>query len=132
MNWLTILQEIFEVCIVPLLGILTTYFVKWVKIKTEEIQAKENNELYNKYIEMLSTTITSCVIATNQTYVNALKDKNAFTAEAQQEAFNRTKDAVLSILSEEAMNYLNSAVGDLNTYIEKKIEEEVLTAKAWN
>lgn len=132
MNWLTILQEIFEVCIVPLLGILTTYFVKWVKIKTEEIQAKENNELYNKYIEMLSTTITSCVIATNQTYVNALKDKNAFTAEAQQEAFNRTKDAVLSILSEEAMNYLNSAVGDLNAYIEKKIEEEVLTAKAWN
>lgn len=132
MSWLTILQEIFEVCIVPLLGILTTYFVKWVKIKTEEIQTKEDNELYNKYIEMLSTTITSCVIATNQTYVNALKDKNAFTAEAQQEAFNRTKDAVLSILSEDAMNYLNSAVGDLNAYIEKKIEEEVLTAKAWN
>lgn len=132
MNWLIILQEIFEVCIVPLLGILTTYFVKWVKVKTEEIQAKENNELYDKYIEMLSNTITSCVIATNQTYVNALKEKNAFTAEAQQEAFNRTKDAVLSILSEDAMNYLNTAVGDLNAYIEKKIEEEVLTAKAWN
>lgn len=132
MDWLVILQEIFEVCIVPLLGILTTYFVKWVKIKTEEIQSKEDNELYTKYIDMLSNTITSCVIATNQTYVNALKEKNAFTIEAQEEAFKRTKDAVLSILSQEAMDYLNSAVGDLNAYIEKKIEEEVLTAKAWN
>lgn len=31
---------------------------------------------------MLGNTIETCVIATNQTYVNALKDKNAFTPEA--------------------------------------------------
>jgi len=36
---------------------------------------------------MLDDTITKCVIATNQTYVDSLKDKNAFDKAAQEEAF---------------------------------------------
>jgi hypothetical protein len=30
MDWLKILQEIFTVCIIPLLGILTKYLVDWI------------------------------------------------------------------------------------------------------
>lgn len=132
MIWLQMLQEIFEVCIIPLLGILTTYIIKLIKVKANEIQTKKDNDLFSKYIGMLSDTVTSCVIATNQTYVNALKSQNVFTIEAQQEAFSMTKEAVLTILSQEAQEYLNVAVGDLNAYIEKMIEEEVVTAKAWS
>ena len=36
-----------------------------------------------------------------------------------------TCDAVLSILSQEAIVYLTSAVGDLNAYITNQIEAEV-------
>jgi hypothetical protein len=73
----------------------------------------------------LSDTIISCVIATNQTYVNALKDKNMFDAAAQKEAFTRTYDAVMSILSIDAVKFLNGAVGDLDAYIRKTIEAQV-------
>ena len=36
-TWMPMLQEIFKVCIVPLLGILTTYFVIFVKAKAKEL-----------------------------------------------------------------------------------------------
>ena len=75
MDWMEMLKQIFQVCIIPLLGILTVYIVKFINAKSEELKATANNELYQKYITLLTDTITSCVIATNQTYVDALKDK---------------------------------------------------------
>ena len=124
MNWLKMLYEILEVCIIPLLGILTIYAVKFIKIKSDEITKKTNNEIANKYIDLLSTTISDCVIATNQTYVEVLKKDNAFTAEAQKEAFKLTYDAVMGVLSEDAKTYLTSIYGDLTAYITTKIEAE--------
>lgn len=125
MNWLNLLYEILEVCIIPLLGLLTVYAVKFIKIKSDEISKKANNETASKYIDLLSNTISDCVIATNQTYVEALKKENAFTAEAQKEAFQLTYDAVMSVLSDDAKVYLTSIYGDLSAYIATKIEAEV-------
>lgn len=129
MNWLEMLQQIFQVCIVPLLGILTSYLVVFIKNKTKQLEESTDNELYQKYMRLLSETVTNCVIATNQTYVEALKNKNAFDVDAQREAFNLTYQAVLRILSQDATEFLSNAVGDLDTYIRKMIEAEVNTNK---
>ena len=125
MNWMEMLQKIFEICIIPLLGVLTTYLVVFIRQKSKELQETTDNELYKKYIEMLQDTIVRCVIATNQTYVEALKNKNAFDKEAQAEAFRMTYDAVMAILTDDAKDYLANVVGDLQTYIIKLIEAEV-------
>lgn len=125
MEWQELLTAIFEVCIIPLLGILTTFFVKWVNAKSEEIKTNIDDATLKKYMDMLSDTITSCVVATNQTYVETLKAQGKFDSEAQEVAFQMTSTAVIEILSDEAKIYLTTAVGDLNTYITKKIEAEV-------
>lgn len=130
MNWMEMLQKIFEVCIIPLLGILTTYLIIFINKKSKELQETTDNELYKKYIGMLQDTVVRCVIATNQTYVDALKDKNAFDKEAQAEAFKMTYEAVIAILSDDAKEYLSSAVGDLQKYITELIEAEVNVNKA--
>ena len=130
MNWLEMLQQIFEVCIIPLLGVLTTYLVMFIKNKSAALQEQTDNELYKKYIALLDETITKCVIATNQTYVEALKNKNAFDPEAQKKAFEMTYQSVLAILSKDAQEYLTEAVGDLNAYIVKSIEAQVNANKA--
>ena len=44
MEWQELLTAIFEVCIIPLLGILTTFFVKWVNAKSEELAKKYNQK----------------------------------------------------------------------------------------
>jgi hypothetical protein len=74
---------------------------------------------------MLNETITDCVIATTQTYVETLKKQGKFDTDAQKEAFNQTYNAVMVILNDEAKEYLNSAVGDLKLFITQKIEAEV-------
>ena len=125
MDWMKMLQEIFEVCIIPLLGILTTYLVIFIKQKSKELQDTTDNALYKKYIDMLQDTVVRCVIATNQTYVEALKNKNAFDKEAQIEAFKMTYDAVMSILTDDAKKYLENTFGDLQEYITKLIEAQV-------
>lgn len=129
MEWLTLLYEILQVCIIPLLGVLTTYIVKFINVKSEEIKATTDSELAAKYITMLTQTISDCVIATNQTYVDALKKDNAFTKEAQEEAFKKTYEAVLATLTDDAKDYLAEIYGDLNAYIKNKIEAEVNAAK---
>ena len=119
------LAQIFEVCIIPLLGVLTTYFIKFVNAKSAEIGTKVKNETQKKYLEMLNNTITDCVIATTQTYVDSLKKQGTFDAEAQKVAFTMTYESVVKLLTDEATEYLNETVGDLQLYITQKIEAEV-------
>lgn len=126
---INILALIFEVCIIPLLGILTKWVCSYFTKKMNEAQAKTDNEIFEKYITMLSDTINRCVMATNQTYVDTLKKEGKFDLEAQKTAFNMTKEAVLSILSEEALTYLKNILGDLDTYIDSLIEANVKLIK---
>ena len=129
MEWMVLLQQIFELCVIPLLGVLTAYAVSFIRAKTSELKTNHSNELLGKYVTMLSDTVCDCVIATNQTYVEALKNKNAFDEEAQKTAFEKTYNAVISILSVEAKEYLTSIYGDLSAYIMNMIEAEVNRSK---
>lgn len=125
MEWLPLAYEILQVCVIPLLGVLTAYVIKFINFKSIEIQNQVDNDLADKYIAMITDTISACVMATNQTYVEVLKKQNAFTAEAQKEAFNLTYNAVMSILTDDAKDYLAEIYGDVSAYITNKIEAEV-------
>lgn len=129
MDWMVMLYQIFELCIIPLLGVLTMYLVQFIRKKSQEIADKTDSELADKYIRMLTDTITTCVIATNQTYVESLKKQGRFDTEAQKEAFKLTYNAVMSVLTDEAKNYLTSIYGDLTAYITSRIEAEVNVSK---
>ena len=125
MTWAVLVQQIIEVCVIPLLGLLTAYIISYIKTKNKVFQAEMDNALYKKYMDMLENTITKCVIATNQTYTDALKKAGTFDMDKQKQAFQLTYNAVLAILTDEAREYLTSAVGDLNAYITKQIEATV-------
>lgn len=129
MDWLAILTQIFEVCIIPLLGLLTAWLISFINTKRNQLVDKSKNDTMDKYISMLADTITNCVIATNQTYVENLKKDKMFTAEAQKEAFNKTYNAVMDILTDEAKEYLAEVYGDLSAYITQRIEAEVALNK---
>ena len=124
-----LLAQIFQICIIPLLGILTKYVVDFLNAKREETKAKTDNEIAHKYIDMINQTITDCVVATNQTYVDSLKETGTFDKAAQEKAFNDTLNAVLAILSDDAKDYIASITGDVNVYLANQIEATVNTNK---
>lgn len=120
-----IVIQIIQVCVIPLLGILTKYLVDYLTAKRNEINSKTDNETAQKYTNMVYQTVVDCVIATNQTYVDSLKKSGSFDEAAQKEAFNRTMNAIMTILSDDAKEYITEATGDLNTYLTQLIEAEV-------
>ncbi len=120
-----LITQIFQVCLIPLLGLLTKFLVDFLKAKRDEAKAQIGNITAKKYIDMLTDTVTRCVIATNQTYVNSLKEQGTFDEVAQQIAFDKTLNAVVDILSQDAKTYLRSITGDLSTYLVELIEAEV-------
>lgn len=119
------LQQIFDLCVVPLLGVVTTYIVKLINKKNKEIDTKLTSEVALKYNDIVSNIIKECVISTNQTYVDALKGQNLFDSDAQKEAFKKTYDKVMSILTDAIKEQLSNVYGDLTIYITTKIEAEV-------
>ena len=52
MDTMELLQQIFQVCIIPLLGVLTTYLVMFIRNKTDQLKKETDNELYQKYMEI--------------------------------------------------------------------------------
>lgn len=124
-----LLQQLFELVLFPLMGIGTVYLIALISNKIKQIKQNTDNDLLDKYLSMLENTITDCVIATTQTYVDSLKKQGAFDADAQKVAFTKTYTNVMRILTEDAKEYLEQALGDLESYVYNKIESEVALNK---
>jgi hypothetical protein len=129
MDWIVILQEIFDLVLIPLLAIIAKYFIQFVSIKMDEIKNKQTSEEAKKYLDQVEKAVENCVVATNQTYVESLKNKNAFDAEAQKEAFRMTYEALMATLTVEAKEFLAIAYGDMEVYLKTLIEAKVNTNK---
>jgi hypothetical protein len=127
--WETIITTIFEVCILPLLALLTTFVIRWLNSKRNEALAKTDNETTQKYINIAADIIENAVIATTETYVKTLKAEGKFDKEAQLKALEATKDAVLKTLSDDAKQHLMGSIGDLESYITNKIEAVIKNTK---
>lgn len=129
MNWTEILNKLFQLCIIPICGVATAYIVAFIKSKTKEVEQSIENETAHKYLDMAEKIICDVVIATNQTYVDALKDKNAFDAAAQVEAFQKTKTAVMALITDNMKKVINEATGDFDVWVDILIEAKVKEVK---
>ena len=125
MEWNEIISTLLYAIITGAVGVLTTFATLWIKQKMGIAQQNAKTEEGKKYLGMLEETIVNCVLTTNQTYVSNLKKDNMFDAEAQKNAFKMTYDSVMSVLSADAMKFLNETYNDVPKLIESMIEAQV-------
>jgi hypothetical protein len=131
MNLTEAVKQIFELITYPVLGIGGIYLTYLIGVKIQELKQKTNNDTTKKYLDMLNNTISSAVLATTQTYVDTLKKEGKFDLEAQKNAFQQTYNSVMKVLTDEAVKYITTSVGDLETYVTNKIEAEVKLTKTF-
>ena len=129
MNWTEVLEQVFELIVYPVLSIGSIYLTYLISIKIKELKQKAKDETTKKYLDMLDETIYNAVLATTQTYVDSLKKQGKFDVEAQKVAFKLSYDAVMKVLTTDAIKYITASVGDLETYITNKIEADVKLSK---
>ena len=129
MDWLATLETIGQIVLIPLIGAAAVFAVAWLNAKTNDLKQRIKDERAQKYLTMLNNSITTCVIATSQTYVSVLKKDGIFNEEAQKKALQMTYDAVMKTLTEDAKTLLSEVVGDLQDYILNGIEADVAQTK---
>ena len=121
---------ILKLCVI----ILTVSITVWIKYLTAWLKSKTNSiedEQLRAYIEQAIDIIASVVMATNQTYVDALKKSGEFDDKAQMIAFEAAKTQILNLLSEQLQNAIITVYGDLDSFLNAKIEELVKLNKDW-
>ena len=119
-------NQILAAC-VPILCLLITaggaYAVALLRRETAKIEKQLDNETAAKYIQMATDAVAQAVAYTSQTYVDTLKKQGAFTKEAQLEAFQKSRDKVMEILSDTAVGALMQIYGDFDVWLNTKIEQ---------
>lgn len=123
------IQTILTAILVAAIPVITSEFVKFLKVQVQGIKEKTKQEKLNKYIERASKVITDVVEAISQTTVEVLKKQGAFDKEKQKEAFNKAKTEILEILTEESKEALKEAYGDLDIWLQSQIEANVKRTK---
>lgn len=108
--------------------VLTNVFVYLSNLSKEKV-AKIENIKVREAIDKLLDIVTKCVSATNQEFVGDLKKQGKFDKDQQEEAWNKTKNKINKILDDESREILEKAYGDLNSYINQTIEDEVTNQK---
>ncbi|MBR6649029.1 MAG: hypothetical protein IKL29_06605 [Bacteroidaceae bacterium] len=115
MDWQSLLLSLLSVVLTALVGWLSERLISL-------INAKISNTKYAQYLKDTLDIVTRAVKATYQTYVEALKNQNMFTEEAQKEALTRAKNMVLTQLSKDSQSFIESNFGNVETWIQESIE----------
>lgn len=108
--------------------VLTNVFVYLSNLSKEKIAKIENIKVREASYKLLDI-VTKCVSATNQEFVGDLKEQGKFDRDQQEKAWNSTKEKINKILDAESKEILEKAYGDLNSYINQSIENEVKLQK---
>ena len=109
--------------------IITVYLGKFIYAKWEETRGNIKNTEVQKTLDEVVEMVVNVVNATNQVMVDTLKSKGEFTQEAAAEAFNKSKETVLQMLSTESAEIISTVYGDVNVYLDTLIEATVKKLK---
>lgn len=129
MNTQELVQMAVQILLVPIMGAVATFVVTYLRAKSEQIRRKIDDDTINKYIYLAEDIIATAVLQVNQVFVEELKKDGKFDKERQQEAFNKCKEIVLTLLNDNAKTVIEFIFGDLNQWIDSQIEAAVHRSK---
>ena len=120
-----LLEIIMQAVIIPTIVAVGGFVVTYLNAKAKEIQKRVENEEVRKYVDIASDTVLASVEAVYQTYVEELKFRGEFDDEAKKRAFSLAKEHIKKILNTNAKEAIALLYGDINLWIDTKIEQAV-------
>lgn len=123
------LKNLLFAVITAVVPVLATYAVILIRKLAANAAANTENVKLKTYIAEVSEAVAAAVMATNQTYVDALKKAGKFSADTQKCAIKIALDACIASISPAAKRFIEQAYGDLSDYLKTRIEAEVRSQK---
>lgn len=106
MNWSEVVISVVSIIVTALASWGVTELTRLINSKIKDANAKE-------MLSSAVTTVSDVVKQVYQTYVEALKGQNAFTAEAQKEALAKALETIEAVLPEKVKAYLTDNFGNM-------------------
>ncbi len=114
--------------LIPLLVTIITICICMITSKVAKNAAESAPSKYSEIIYALENIVNKAVITTNQTFVNELKKQGKFDKEAMEEAYNKTFNSIVALLSQSFFEYIDEEAIDIDTLLKNMIE----TSVDWN
>lgn len=139
-----ILQEtalqLLSVILGGLIAIATAYVGLWVskatqkaKIEVAKLEDERVQAIFENALDKTERLIQTNIIAMENTVKKELIEKAMIDGKIDREELKQlaveVKVNVLNQLTDDTLDVLNSGIGDLNSYLEMKIEEELANIK---
>lgn len=122
MNWSEVVISVVSIIVTALASWGVTELTKLINSKIKDANAKE-------MLSSAVTTVSDVVKQVYQTYVEALKGQNAFTAEAQKEALAKALETIEAVLPEKVKAYLTDNFGNMEAWLTTQIEAAIYSLK---
>ena len=122
MNWREVVISVGAIIVTALASWGVTELTRLINSKIKDANAKE-------MLSSAVTTVSDVVKQVYQTYVEALKGQNAFTAEAQKEALAKALETIEAVLPEKVKAYLTDNFGNMEAWLTTQIEAAIYSLK---
>jgi hypothetical protein len=117
-----IIALILETAFIPILA--------WGVAKlTAHLDKKIQNETAQKYVDLAIDSVYTAVEQTMQVYVSALKKNGEWNEKTADAAFVNAKMTALAIMGTAAQEAIGQLTGDIDTWLDAKIEACILEIK---
>ena len=112
-----------------MLSALLMFAYQLLHLLFERLKQKTNNDIMKLIIDKLDYIVKMCVEATNQTFVDDLKQSDKFDKNKQEEAFMHTTTAIENMLTDDDKEKIIDSFGDVDTFIKIAIENYIKNSK---
>jgi hypothetical protein len=96
-----------------------------IKVVLVHIKLTDKDGVIKDFIDVVHKVVDE----TTQTYVQSLKNSGSFTEDAQKEAFSKSYDKAVSMMSSETQKFIEERYGDIGEWLTTIIESYLKTNK---
>lgn len=129
MTWMDVLINVINSLVNIVVTLAIPYLFVLIKKKLSNDEKLANNDKVKYYMNLAQDYLCDTVIMVKQTFVDSLKAEGKFDANAQAEAFSIAKETWLDMMSEEMKDIIINEVGDLDLWVNAKLEKYVVETK---
>lgn len=125
-------QEVLNI-ILSAVSIAVTALVSWgVGTFISWMNSKIKDQTVAKHLATITQIVTDAVMNVFQSFVETLKACDSFDANAQKEAKEKAYSIIVNQLTPELVQYIKDNYGDLEEWINNKIEAVIYMLKSTN
>lgn len=127
---ITVLTELLSVVLLIAVPYLAKVVAKYLDRIGQSIAQETGVKTVAQLMKEISESVKTAVESTNQTYVDSIKNSdNPFTKKAQEEAFKKSYQTAVMLLSKDAKRYIEVTFESIEFYLTARIEAEVQKQK---